>query len=204
MKKSIAFFVVASFLLVKVGQAGPVGKVAILPFQLNGPKNLEFLQEGILDMLSSRLSQLADLDLVDKLTLKKIVKLPDDFKVNADLLARLAKETGADFLIAGKLVMFGDTVNIDATLYRLPIIQPVSAVFVQGQGLNSLIPKINELAVGIIRELKTATSSALPALRAGWSGSATGPGKRLSRPEPREAAEPSAFCWLKPGMGGDN
>jgi len=98
-----------------------------------------------------------------------------------DLLARLAKETGADFLIAGKLVMFGDTVNIDATLYRLPIIQPVSAVFVQGQGLNSLIPKINELAVGIIRELKTATSSALPALRAGWSGSATGPGKRLSR-----------------------
>ena len=167
MKKLFAFLVVAGLLVVQASYAGPVGKVAILPFQLQGPQNLEFLREGILDMLSSRLGQLADLNLVDKLTLKRMVNFPKDFKLNVDFLARVGRETGANFLIAGKLVMVGDTVSIDATLYRVPIIQPVVAVFVQGQGMNSLIPKINELAMEIIRELRAATSSALPALKAG-------------------------------------
>lgn len=194
MKKSFAFLVVATLLLVQAGHAGPVGKVAILPFQLKGPKNLEFLREGILDMLSSRLGQLADLNLVDKPTLKRTVKFPLETKVNADLLARVGRETGANFLIAGKVVMVGDTVSIDVTLYRVPVIQPLAAVFVQGQGMNSLIPKINELAVEIVRELKTATSSALPGLMAGWPKFESGLVKPLSRPDSFDFAKPSPFC----------
>ena len=47
------------------GETGPV-KVAILPFTMNTPANLNYLQSGIRDMLASRLSWQGKVQVVDK------------------------------------------------------------------------------------------------------------------------------------------
>lgn len=140
-------------MMVPVGWAQPTGKLVILPFKIYSSEPLDFLRESLVDMLSSRLSRPGELTVVDKAVLKRIVSFQKDVEVTADLLARLRRETGSDFVVAGSLTKLGDVISIDATLYKVPVNQPFSAVFLQAQGLSTLIPKMGELAMEITKEL---------------------------------------------------
>ncbi len=152
------------FLLIPSGAAAANIRVAILPFQVNSADSLDFLREGMVDMLASRLGQMEQVTIVDKIALKRVVSFSKNVKVSADLLSRIGKETGANFLIAGSLTKLGRVISIDATIYKIPVSQPFSAIFLQGEGLESLPAKVNYLADRIRQELTDGItqSSALP------------------------------------------
>lgn len=160
MAKTKAFLLAMALVGLLVTASWPQSgdKIAILPFRINSSEPLAFLKEGLLDMLSSRLGRTPEMTIVDKSVLKRALLAGKDVDVTADLLARIQRETGANFLVAGSLTKVGELVSLDATLYRVPVSQPLSAVFLQAEGLNSLIPKMNELAAEIVKELK-ATST---------------------------------------------
>jgi TolB-like protein len=89
--------------------------LAILPFTMNSERNLDFLREGIMDMLSSRLAWKDKLKIIEKGVVKKeFATVPGPMNEAKALDHR--ESAGADFVIFGSLTVFGESVSLDAKI----------------------------------------------------------------------------------------
>jgi TolB-like protein len=90
-------------------------RIAILPFDVHAEKDMTFLQEGILDMLSSRLAWQDKVDVIDKDELKTALT-----SVEASDGERRALWVGrnlqTNYVLFGSLTVVGKNVSIDAKI----------------------------------------------------------------------------------------
>ena len=122
--------------------------VAILPFTINAAEDLTFLREGIMDMLSCRLSLKDKVEVVEKELVKKKV---------AEFKGSLSKETSlkigsalkADYVIMGSLTVVGNSVSLDAKLLDVAQETQLAPFFHQSKGIDEVIPTVNQLALDI-------------------------------------------------------
>ena len=74
--------------------------VAVLPFALNSADNIDYVQQGILDMLSSRIASIDKIEVISKdkvLDVVKTVKLKE--MTLADIYA-LGKKMNVDYVVS--------------------------------------------------------------------------------------------------------
>jgi len=148
MKKSNC--VIASLLLVVLlfspTVEAQVKKVAVLPFQMNSPEKLDYLRDGVWDMLMSRiavsnkievLGKPSVLDALDKVKKKQIAE-PDVMTLGQDLKV--------DYVVWGSITKIGENVSLDGKLLDVAAKKSAVSVFEQSRGLNEVIPKINDFA----------------------------------------------------------
>jgi TolB-like protein len=123
-------------------------KVAILPFTMNADRDLSFLQEGILDMLSSRLAWKGKVDIIEK---GKVRKTVDGFPPPLDTKKALeiGRLLGADYVVLGSLTVFGESVSIDAKILDVSKSDVVVTAFDQSKGMDTVIPTVNQFAEDI-------------------------------------------------------
>jgi TolB-like protein len=152
MRERIACFLWALFLLmttfgaaVPVFPAEEVQKVAILPFTMNAERDLGFLQEGILDMLSSRIHWKGKVVVIEKGLVKKAMA-GHQGPVDLAYASEVGRRLGADYVLFGSLTLFGESVSIDATMASLTKNEPPVTVFSQTKGMESVIPEIDKFA----------------------------------------------------------
>ena len=88
-------------------------KLVVLPFTMNSDRDLNFLREGIMDMLSSRLAWKDKLEIIEKGVVKKEFDAVPGPMNEAKALA-IGKVLGADYVIFGSLTVFGESVSLDA------------------------------------------------------------------------------------------
>ena len=69
----VIFFVAPMLFLITPSFSAEPKKLAILPFTMNSDRDLNFLREGIMDMLSSRLAWKDKLYILEKGVVKKAV-----------------------------------------------------------------------------------------------------------------------------------
>lgn len=144
-------------------QDASVKTVAVIPFQMNTPKDLFYLQDGIWDMLRSRLSWPGKVRVLDKAATQGIAKTPLALD-NPDAVRTLARRLNADYVLYGSVTALGDAVSLDATVVPVePDEAPMQFPY-QSPNLNQLIPTVNRLAEDVNRRLfhrstSTATSS---------------------------------------------
>ena len=89
-------------------------KVAIVPFFINSPQDLGFLQNGLFNMLFSRLSDPGKVDVMDRETVDKVMaqaKKADEIKgsLNESKARIIGANMGVDYLLFGGLTHFGET-----------------------------------------------------------------------------------------------
>jgi TolB-like protein len=134
-------------LLFPMGMASAEGpaKVAVLPFVMHAPSNLAYLQDGIRDMLSSRIAWEGKVRVIDRnetdLALRGIKG-----DVSADDALRIGKSLKADHVLFGSITAIGQSVSIDAKM--VPVAgagQPV-ALATQTRTMDDVIPQINNFA----------------------------------------------------------
>lgn len=151
-KKSYIFFILLILLtalpsLTVPAFANPV-KVAVLPFEINAEKNLDFLKTGIQDMLGSRLSWKDKVVVIDKTAVNTTVKGLGQYK--NDSLALLAGgQLKSDFIISGSITIIGQGASIDAKMMDITGKIPPVAFFGQSNELGDIIPEINRFATNI-------------------------------------------------------
>ena len=121
-------------------------RIAIVPFTMNAEKDLAFLQEGILSMLSSRLSWENKVSIIARQETATAVKT-----IAAPLNEENAREIGvmlkADFVLFGSLTIFGNSVSLDAKIVDIADnTKPSLSFFNQSQGMEEVIPRINLFA----------------------------------------------------------
>jgi TolB-like protein len=147
--KKLFLITVIALLFASAGTAAePIKKVAILPFQMNAPQDLNYLREGIMDMLASRLAWEGKVEVMEKQAVKDALA-GHQGPINESVARELGSELGVDYVLFGSLTVFGESVSIDAKMVGLKEDNPPVTVYAQTKGLSEVIPRINEFAQDI-------------------------------------------------------
>jgi TolB-like protein len=148
--KSLVFFIGALAVLAGLFLPGisyaKVSRVAIVPFKINAEKDLSFLRDGIVDMLSSRLSWEGKVEVVSKEDMQKVAP---SGSLSEAAAREIGKKVNADYVLFGSLTVFGESVSIDAKMADVTAAKPTLAFFNQAKNLGEVIPKINQFAADI-------------------------------------------------------
>lgn len=123
-------------------------RVAVLPFEVNAEKDLTYLQEGILDMLSSRLAWPDKVDVINKAEVKSVLDGAGGFEGESRALL-IGGKLKADYVLFGSLTVFGDSVSIDSRMVDVSGRREPLPFFVQTRTINEVIPQINQFATDI-------------------------------------------------------
>jgi len=162
-------FLSFSFLAIIFGSvhlyAAEPDRVVIIPFKMNAQKDLIFLQNGIYDMLSSRIARAGKVQVIGKEETGKALE-----GVHGPVNEISAIETGvklnADFVLFGSLTVFGNSVSIDAKMVDVSGSNPTLSFFDHSQGMDEVIPRINIIAKDINEKvfgIKTVLATPPPA-----------------------------------------
>ncbi|RZB34440.1 MAG: hypothetical protein SRB1_00208 [Desulfobacteraceae bacterium Eth-SRB1] len=119
--------------------------IAIVPFTMNAEKDLTYLQEGILSMLTSRLSWENKVSVIARQETAAAVKTVAP-PLNEAKARKIGEMLKADYVLFGSLTIFGNSVSLDAKIVDIPNTRPPVSVFNQSQGMEEVIPRINLFA----------------------------------------------------------
>ncbi|MBU4462433.1 MAG: hypothetical protein KKB05_00605, partial [Proteobacteria bacterium] len=109
---SLAFIIIIGFPALASAKQS---RIAIVPFTMNAEKDLAFLQEGILSMLSSRLSWENKISVIARQETAAAVNTiaPPLNEAKARKIGDMLK---ADYVLFGSLTIFGNSVSLDAKM----------------------------------------------------------------------------------------
>ncbi|MEJ2657624.1 MAG: hypothetical protein P8012_10575 [Desulfobacterales bacterium] len=127
--------------------AKPV-QVAIVPFKINAEKDLSFLKDGIVDMLSARLYWEDKVSIINRQAVEKAAAAVSG-TLNESKARKLGASLSADYVLFGSLTVFGNSVSIDAKMVNVSGKKPALTFFNQSQGMDQVIPAINLFATDI-------------------------------------------------------
>lgn len=140
---SLAFIIIIGFPALASAKQS---RIAIVPFTMNAEKDLTYLQEGILSMLSSRLSWENKVFVIARQETATAVKTiaPPLNEAKAHKIGSMLK---ADYVLFGSLTIFGNSVSLDAKMLDIADSKkPPLSFFNQSQGMEEVIPRINLFA----------------------------------------------------------
>jgi TolB-like protein len=123
-------------------------KLAILPFTMNADRDLSFLQEGITDMLASRLAWKGEVDVLEKGLVKEAVSRSKG-PLNKESALAIGKSLQVDYVILGSLTVFGDSVSIDSKILEVVKGEELVTAFNQAKGMDAVIPTVTQFAQDI-------------------------------------------------------
>ena len=152
-KETLNRFLISLMLLVMIlgssqSAVAKVNRVAIVPFKINAEKDLSFLRDGIVDMLTSRLYIEDKVAVLCREEIAKVLKTVSP-PINESTAREIGTRLGVDYVLFGSLTVFGESVSIDAKMMDVSGAQPVLTFFNQSQGMDEVIPKINLFATDI-------------------------------------------------------
>ncbi len=140
-------------------------KVLIVPFSIHSDKDLTFLRKGITAMLSSRLTDLGKVVVIDEASVAEIIKgLPTP--LTREAAAEAGRKAGADYVAFGSLTVFGNSISTDARFLEASTASLLVTFNETGQNQGDVIGQINHFAeevnTRIFGRSSTATVSAAP------------------------------------------
>ncbi len=147
-KISLMILLLTLTVFVPASYAEKIKTIIVLPFKINAAQDLTFLKEGIMDMLSSRLSWKDRVMVIEKGLVKEKVA---EFKgsLNKEIAINIGKALKADYVILGSLTVFGDSVSIDAKILDVNKEKELITAFNQSKGMDEVIPTVNKFAQDI-------------------------------------------------------
>ena len=147
--KHLCKWLVCLLFLVATGPplwAKETNSVAILPFSVHSAENIDYVRQGIGDMLSSRISVNEKIVVASRDTVLAAIK---DSGVKEPTLAdvySLGKKLNADFVIWGSITKIGNSLSIDGKLVDIGAYKSALAIVAQCQSIDEVIPKITDFA----------------------------------------------------------
>jgi TolB-like protein len=155
-----------ALLIFSAGLAAEVeetSRIAIVPFTIYAEKDMSFLQNGIFDMLFSRLSDSDRMRVIDRKAVD-VATAGLEGPLDNETARDIGRSLEADYVVFGSLTMFGDKVSIDARLVDTAGERAPLTFFEQAAELGGVIPAVDRFAANINAELfgKTAVAAQPP------------------------------------------
>src|SRR4030042_2454065 len=134
-----------------IGAVQPVGAkdkdvVAVLPFAVHSAENIDYLQQGIGDSLSSRISVNEKIEVVGRDSVLAALKEVGGGGLSLSDVYALGQKLKADFVVWGSITKIGNSLSIDAKLVDVAASKSAVGIFAQTQSMAEASPKIRDLA----------------------------------------------------------
>jgi len=124
--------------------AAEAHKVALLPLTINAPDRLDYLRNGLQDIMASRISWEGKVLVLDKeLVQKALAKVSGP--IDETRAVEIGKNLGADYVIFGSLTVAGAGASIDLRVAELGKKQAGEKFFTETKGMDEVIPRMNDL-----------------------------------------------------------
>ncbi len=150
--------------------APPAANVlAVCPFVVRGPRDLAYLGEGMIDLLSNALDGAGDLRTVDPRAVLAAPPSDLDASDGGDTDA-LARSLGASLLVTGTVIRAGDRIRVSATLHRAGH-GKLGRHEAQAASEDGLFEAVDELSRGLVTLMSQAPGTYPSHLAARTSGS---------------------------------
>ena len=135
--------------------------VAVLPFTMHAPSSLAYLQDGLRDMLASRLAANGGATIVERSKIDALLQGPAE-TMQQEPLAELARQLGADFIVTGSLTSLGGSMSLDAKVFsRDGSVEP-QTFYASAPQENEVIGAINSLSWDISEKVLEAARPSVP------------------------------------------
>ena len=121
-------------------------KIAILPFSVNSSENINYIRDGIWDMLISRVTVGGKTDVLSKSSVLEAVDKNQKKDLSQADVSAIGKRLKADFVVWGSITKIGDSLSLDGKLLDVASSQSPVTLFEQTRGMNEVIPKINDFS----------------------------------------------------------
>ena len=194
MKNSCKWVVGILFLLFSLQPLWAKDKytVAVLPFSVHSAENIDYVRQGIRDMLASRISVSEKLEVIGRDSLSDSQSVAAGKEVTpADLLA-VGKKVNADFVVWGSITKIGSSLSIDGKMLDIAANKSALNITAQCPTMDDVIPKMNDFAQRITTHILGAPPQTIAAMP-------TAKEMIVSRPPSPQAAREAEIIS---GMGG--
>ena len=126
-----------------------VYKVAILPFMIYSQENLDYLREGINDILTSRITVQDRIVVIDRSVVERALYEEKPTRLDEAAASKIGMRVGADYAVLGSITKVGNYISLDARMISLTEEKPPLTAFTQHKGVDDLMVKIGDFAQDI-------------------------------------------------------
>jgi len=126
-----------------------VYKVAILPFTIHSQENLDYLREGINDILTSRITVEERVVVMERSIVERALYEEKPMRLDETAAAKIGMRIGADYIVLGSITKVGDYISLDARLISIAEEKPPVTVYTQQKGIDDVMIKIGDFAQDI-------------------------------------------------------
>ncbi len=127
-------------------EPGKVYTVAILPFPIHSQENLDYLREGIYDILVSRVTVEGRITVIDRSLVERALLEERPMRLDEAAATRIGMRLGADYVVLGSLTKVGDYISLDARMISVTAEKPPLTAFTQHKGIEDVMVKIGDFA----------------------------------------------------------
>jgi TolB-like protein len=121
-------------------------KIGILPFSINSSDNINYIRDGIWDMLISRVTVGGKTDVLSKSNVLEAMDKNQKKDLSEADASAIGKRLKADYVVWGSITKIGDSLSLDGKLLDVASSQSPVTLFEQTRGMNEVIPKINDFS----------------------------------------------------------
>jgi TolB-like protein len=148
----VLLFIATTVIPGHAADGDPKGAVAVLPFEMHAPGSMAYLQDGLRDMLASRLAANGGARVIDRNRINAL--LPEPGTILQDQQAvELGSQLGADYVIIGSLTSLGTSMSLDAKVLSVSsTFKPIS-FYASATKEDELINAINQLSWDIAEKV---------------------------------------------------
>jgi len=126
-----------------------VYKVAILPFMIHSQENLDYLREGIYNILTSRITVEERIVVIDRSIVERAFFEERPTRLDEAAATKIGMRIRADYVVLGSITKVGDYISLDARLISLTDEKPPLSAFTQHKGIDDVMVKIGDFAQDI-------------------------------------------------------
>jgi TolB-like protein len=132
--------------------------VTILPFAVHSSEKIDYIKNGIEDMLTSRISSSNKITVTKKETVLAHFKKAKIKEVTANNVHAIGKKLNSDYVVWGSITKIGNSISIDGKLVNMAKGKSDIGLAAQSQNIDDVIPKINEFSESILTHILGTTA----------------------------------------------
>jgi len=126
-----------------------VYKVAVLPFLIHSQENLDYLREGIHDILISRITVEGRIVIIERSVVERALYEERPMRLDEEAAKKIGMRVGADYIVLGSITKIGSYISLDARLISITEEKPPLGVYTQHKGIDDVMVKIGDFAQDI-------------------------------------------------------
>jgi TolB-like protein len=121
-------------------------KVAIIPFMIHSQENLDYLREGIHDMIASRIAIQEKVLVVEQSVVERALYAEKPMRLDEAAALKIGTRIGADYVILGSITKIRDNMSLDACLLSITEETNPVVLHFRPRSMDGMMVKIGEFA----------------------------------------------------------